>query len=656
LAFQPSAVLLSADAPARDLTRIVMLEIGFFLFLVLLFYGAGRLLLYLTHLQFDQSQFTVPSCVGLVAVTVAATWFYKSGCRLAGFFWITIIVTAVFLLLLLIFERRQLIRTVKHRRLEIVAMAIFSFLLLLPGLLGGEQFVIFRGNYHDSFNYLEAAITYQKLPYYQVSHSNITDLVRLGFSKFGQDNLRYRPEIAILYDGLSLFSPGDFLRLHYTFLVYFCFLALCSVRLLASALLPSQKLTSVLLAGALVGGFWGQYILDIDAWSQIACMPILVLNLLLLLRLIHPIDSQKAPAYRLPVIMLYAVLWIGMFYLYPEAAVFLVPAHLFCFIIAAGFFRLRPNWSAAGIVVLSIFGFLAPVLDNNVAFLKDQAEGSFSSVTWWTYFQAFLGGNNGLKDGPLANAVDFIAGILGIYFSTPGPWTNPLVAVAVRFFILAGLAFLLIHLAHDLRSRAKSPDIFIAAYLAVSLLFAVGFCALHQYWTAGKALSYIAYTLLLLLLTPALRKPSSQGSVASRFAKFSVHALLVLQLGFLLYRPIAALQPLGIHFPPPYPAVMDPRLKQTINFADWSCLHELQRGDRVSVQIDDPVIQLFVRMLLLSHHVSFYLEPPAFSRSSRAIIVPLGPGPKTNARLTVTQSTSGQFANRLSLVRAAPNP
>ena len=93
-----------------------------------------------------------------------------------------------------------------------------------------------------------------------------------------------------------------------------------------------------------------------------------------------------------------------------------------------------------------------------------------------------------------------------------------------------------------------------------------------------------------------------------------------------------------------------------INFADWSFLRHLRSGDRVAVQIEDPFIQSFVRILLLSHHVKFCLEPPAFAGSSRLSVVPTGDCPKSATRLVAANSATGPFSVQLSLIAPATAP
>jgi hypothetical protein len=92
------------------------------------------------------------------------------------------------------------------------------------------------------------------------------------------------------------------------------------------------------------------------------------------------------------------------------------------------------------------------------------------------------------------------------------------------------------------------------------------------------------------------------------FALTIASAFLLLQFGVFFYRPSASRKQFGIHHAWPYPSVQDPKLKTTINFADWSFLRHLHQGDNVAVHVEDPFIQSFVRILLLSHRVNFVLN------------------------------------------------
>ena len=633
-----------------------MLEICFFLFLVVLFYGVGRAFLDLIRWGSDYLTFTLASCIGVVVVTIAVTWFYKLGGNLNRFFWIISIFVGSFLFWKLITQRGKLFHPTAGARFEFGAMLGFAALIVLPALIGGEQFAFFRGNHHDSFNYLEAAITYRKLSYAQVSHLTVPELVRHGLFKFGQDNLLYRPQITFLYSALSSFHPAAFLRLHYILLVYFQFLAFCAVRALAAELLPGRRIIPLLLATALVGGFWGQYILDIDAWSQISCMPLTVFSLLLFIKLAETGGNSGKPHSAFKLIMLYTLVWVGVFYLYPEAAGFLLPAHAICWGIALCFFKLRVNWLTAGFAALVACGLLLPVYDSNLVFLIGQGRGSLAGFDWWNYFQAFLFGRNGVNSGFFSTVADFIAGAGGIYFVTPDATIYAVTAVAVRTLILSGAAVLLFRLATGFRPILSQAWLLLGSQVGTSMLCILGYCLVQQYWTAGKAFTFVAYLVLLLLIGSVFCTGSSHRSWLNRIALTTASVFLLLQLGFFFYRPFAAHKPFGIHYPAPYPALATLELKTTINFADWTILRHLHVNDNVAVHIEDPFIQSFVRMLLLSHHIRFCLEPPAFDRSSRASVILTGNCPKSTVRLVVIQSTKGPFPFHLALIPLVTTP
>jgi hypothetical protein len=586
-----------------------MLESSFFLYLVLLFYGAGRAFLCLVRWQHKEFLFTLSSSIGVIVITLAMTWYYRLGGRLNHFFWIVSIIVGSFLIWWLICHIK-ILRSIADARLELLAGVGFSVLALLPGILGGEQFVIFRGNEWDSFNYLQSAMTYQTLPYARVDHLNAAELVDHGCFQFGHDNLLYRPEVTFLYGMLSSYHLKAFLRLHYFLLVYFQFLAFFAVRALAAELLPSRRVIPFLLAAAIVGGFWGQYILDIDAWSQISCMPLIVLSLLLLIKLTQTtsqIESRYADA---KLIIIYALIWVGMFYLYPEAAGFILPAHAICLIVAICFLKVRVNWRFVGLVALAAGALLLPVTKSNLAFLLWQAARTMAGFNWWIYFQAFLFGQGGMNHDFFSKTADFIAGALGIYFVTPVPGTEPLMAVIVRTLVIVGATVLIVRLTMGFRSLLLPSWSLVISHLGVSLTCILAYCLLRQYWLAGKALSFIAYFVLLVLIASPFRKSASDRTLLNRIAVPVATSLLVLQLAFFCYRPFASRNAFGIHYSAPYPVAQT--LKKTINFADWSFLRDFKPTDKIGIQTEDRFVQCFARMLLHSHRIKFSLAAPAF--------------------------------------------
>jgi hypothetical protein len=625
-----------------------VLDVCFFLFLILLFYGAGRAFLDLIGWRSDLLPFTLPSSVGITILTVAVTWFYQLGGSLELFFWITSIGVGVFSIWRL--ARVPVRRFTPTGRVECLLVLSFAVLILLPALIGGIQLSIFRGNHHDAFNYLESAITYREQPFATVTHWSPLDFIAQGLFPYARDNLAYRPEITFLYGALSSFDPAGFLRLHYVLLLYFQFLSFCGTWALASELLTGRRIISILLAAGIVGGFWGQYVLDLDAWSQSAFMPLAVCGLILLIKLAQNGTSFGRPPQAAKLELVYTVVWLGLFYLYPEGACFALPGHAACLIAGSLLFRVLIPWRRFLMWGLAFCLGMVPVFWSNVLTLRDQTGYAFTSFDWWTYYDAFLKGNGGSTD-LFSNAADFVAGILGLYFVTPTSYIWPLVATLIRVLILAGSISICWLPASRVRSLPKSV-VSVATYVGTSSVLVVGFCALGKYWTAGKGLSFYVYALLLLLIVPSVSRPAWRRGIIARVGAVSGYLFLGLQLLFLIYRPVAAREPFGIIYHSPYPAIQDPQLKENVNFADWSFLESLTPTERqITLQIDDLWIQCFVRMLLLSHNIPFCIEPPVFDDSSSGnVLHPPSCGQPT-LRVTAEEATRAKFRFRVIAVR-----
>src|SRR5271167_2151328 len=86
--------------------------------------------------------------------------------------------------------------------------------------------------------------------------------------------------------------------------------------------------------------------------------------------------------------------------------------------------RGRLHWPSAILIVLIAIVLVLLIQDCNVAFLLRQTHVALLGVDWWTFFQAFLFGNDGPNMGFFENATDLVAGIFGLYFITPPSWST----------------------------------------------------------------------------------------------------------------------------------------------------------------------------------------------------------------------------------------
>jgi len=167
-----------------------------------------------------------------------------------------------------------------------------------------------------------------------------------------------------------------------------------------------------------------------------------------------------------------------------------------------------------------------------------------------------------------------------------------------------------------------SPDReMLCGALAVFILQTVILMLLHKYWTAGKALSFFAFLLLLVVFCPFVAGYVRGGSLRM-WSGAACSVLLAAQGWMLIYRPVAAKKrPFG-HYHAPYPAALDRYLKKRFNFSDWKVLNEIGAQDEVRIEVEDPSIQSFVEMLLLSHNRRFYVAFPVYAYVASSVAFP----------------------------------
>src|SRR5271165_3046309 len=137
----------------------------FFLYLVAIFFLIGLPFGSLFEKLRLGRSLTAFSCLGLAAVSIFVTIGYKIGITVTSLSWL-VNVGAV---LCLVFAA---VRCIRERNLRVIRSdwslgirLLAAVLILAPALAGGLRFAIFQGNHIDSYNYLECALTYQRIAY-----------------------------------------------------------------------------------------------------------------------------------------------------------------------------------------------------------------------------------------------------------------------------------------------------------------------------------------------------------------------------------------------------------------------------------------------------------------------------------------------------------
>jgi hypothetical protein len=579
----------------------------FFLFLCLLFYSIGSTFRRLLQGFGLEQSIIAASAFGLSVISIGVTLGYKLGLTSQQMFWILVGLGCYGIIADLISRRGKLVNDFRTSYIYVLVGLVVAALLLAPAICGGTGFALFQGNYIDSFRYLEASISYWKLPYHEISEATSQQLLTDGLFPFAATNLSLRPAITILYAVLVNFAPRQFLGLNYILLIYFQFLSIGVLWLIARRLVPSRPMLMLLLSVLIVGGFWGQYIIDINAWSQNAALPLLLLALLLLVCLFSPESLPRKPSFWPPALL--AVTLVGAFYLYPEGTLFYLPG--FALAAVVGYCKIKRPLGFGSIFLGVAISFLLvlAVKQNNVDFLFGQTRAALDDVDWWRYFDLCFLGREGISLTPGLGVIDAGTAVLGGYMITPDAAVPMALALFWRSVLAAILVLVVANALQRFRYLASPSGIMIGCALTVFVLQTVVLLFLHKYWSAGKALSYYAFLLLLVVFCPFLAG-DFRGGLVRKLTGVACSVLLAVQGCMFIYRPIAVHKHPAAHYRAPYPAAMSLYMKVWFNFSDWTILNKLGPQDKIRVDIEEPWIQYFAKMFLLSNERPFCVPHP----------------------------------------------
>ena len=547
--------------------------------------------------------------------------------------------------------RGGLLRVSWHRPTEpgrvgavwIAASVAVGGLLLLPKWTGGPQFFVFQGNIWDQFNYLARTVSYRDFTYHQLMTLDQTGLLLNNFVGFARGELLARPAISIVHAALLPFSSEPPTLNAYVFMVFLQLLSFFALAFVVVAVFGSRARLAVALAAALTLGFFLQYVFDINAWSQLAGMPQILLAVTFALLLLDAgAERSRRDDLRLAGAM--ALTLAAALYYYPE----IVPIYLVPLAGVVGLALMStPTQAAARGRALLVGGALlvavavtVPCWDSTTAFLIRQFTTSMSqAVDWFLYFQRYLAPADlttfftvGYKTGHyppdvlwqaiLFVPIDLVTGLVGLYMLQP-PIDLPLVErVLWRLAVLAALGALLIPALSVVWKAAWRGDDRTAGMLRLTLLallVPLPFVLLGKLWSAGKAIAMIGPFLFLLVVAPLLR------TAEMRAWRGPALVFLAIQLGFGLVRPLAATHPDGIHYPLPYPSIQRADLKTGLSW-DLKRWNATLRGcHRIIVDTENPFLERYVQLYLTDMKIVWWSARPLNGYFDRGLVLGLQP-------------------------------
>lgn len=290
-----------------------MIEVVFVVFLHFLFLPIGLVLSAVANGN-QRTDVAVSGIIGYGTIGVLSHIFYTWG--------ISVSILAIGFSLL---STGSLIIVIVYRR-ELIAINLRDTLfylgalglLISPALIGGGQFVIFQGNSYDHFNYLQSAISYQDHSYEYLINAGVKEFLADPLVVYGSGNLNGRPAVMILYGVVSDFFRGSVVQLPYIYLCFFVAQIILALAWVGRETIGTGKnWMPILVAGAFGLGFWGQYLLDQNWWSQISATAILIV---LVYRVVHISAVREQIEFREGFLL--TLLLISSIYFYPEGVIF----------------------------------------------------------------------------------------------------------------------------------------------------------------------------------------------------------------------------------------------------------------------------------------------------------------------------------------------
>ncbi len=426
-------------------------------------------------------------------------------------------------------------------------------LLFAPLAIGGLQFSLFRSNHYDALNYLQCAVARTAYTHTEIAAAGPREFLQNPLLVTAHRMVAARPAIMDSYALTDSLAPGNLHQLTPAFLTGLLLLAVPALAGLAARQGAGPR-GAWLIGLAGIGGFWGQYILDLDAWSLLGALPLALTVYHRLDLLIDPSVAARPPAPAL------AVPAAALILVYPELACFLAPALALAVALPLGRGDaprvIRPVFTVlAGTALL-----LLPCVTDLRAFVESQltsAQSADHAPLSWTWNVLF---GPALPTTPVwLTAGHTLAGALGVFL----PWSIGTAAGGINLALLLGSLLglgVLICAACTARhalALPATPAAVTRLVVVTALLLAqtLAFGLLSGPWTAAKALSYAFPWLLLLAFLP-LCVPAA----GSRTLRLPAVLLLAVHLALLVARPLAALDENGLGYPAPYPAA-DPALK-----------------------------------------------------------------------------------------------
>lgn len=395
-----------------------------------------------------------------------------------------------------------------------------GLLLVAPLMVGGLCFSVFRGNGEDSFNYMAVA---GYLDHEPISWADRVDRQALIERHQSYERVRQLLNTRWTSSALLAFSCRiagvPLYRFEYAYSLLSFLLAYGPALLLALAA-GLGRVPAAALALVMAAGFWGQFVLDIRAVSQVNSLPVLLLLALLVVWIEERVDPGTG--WRLHVLL--GLTAGAVIVLYPEIVPMAVLGLALYFIsrVARREFRFH-RVSGYALSLILAAAAAAPVSGMLVGFVAHQFSYASGGVNNW--HQAYFGW---LYANPLSGlwglapfAAEHRLGRSALLVASQ--WGVVLLGAAMTVMLLAAVFSL-----WGFRGRKVTPAGAVAAGLSLAALCQFAYLLIQgQLWAAGKGLSFGYPYLLLLVSAFAFTGLDGAGTWRQRLRRAAVACLVL---------------------------------------------------------------------------------------------------------------------------------
>lgn len=595
-------------------------NLAFILYLHLLFFPIGIFVSSRGLRKHSKPNILICGILGYSVVSILSQILYRFGISILQICTLVLLLSVCISFYILAFRRFYFSIKLTSYGIYIVAL-IF---VIGPAVIGGGQFVIFQGNSYDHFNYLQSAIAYQDHHFYEINSADLEKVLRDPFVEYGSAMLLQRPAIIILYSVSSVLFRDVVVLVPYVFLGFFVSQMMLAIFTVARQLDDTApKYCVLLLAGAFGLGFWGQYLVDQNWWSQVSATPLLIL---LTFEFLSLASGRRADMSRWDYVKL-IVLLTGSIYLYPEAVAMLMPgAMIVMLLLWKKHGELRLKVIAVGCASLCI---VLLQYDSIIVHTISQAVSATStgiSLNIHGYHGHFIFGNDGIsrtlleqffvipiKEGfefgtsgsILSEAIDILSGISGVFFLTPNEgyqaWNAGFIRVTLLALIASCIGFLILSIKQrwfDLLVRNYVLFFSMGLFVIVILLFN------GSYYGVLKGYFYLVPVCWPLFIF-AFRYRHKVTNLIIPF--------LCVQLLFGATRLYAVNNTSGVHYKfPPYPSanLASEKHKHNWDISYYSKLMKVCSGIKIEANFDNGFYERFVQLLAKQNKIPYYLEGP----------------------------------------------